>query len=192
MRGGAGNDTYIVNSTDDIVDEFVIGSNGIDTVMSSVGFSLANINVRGDVENLTLTGTAINGTGNALDNVITGNGGVNVLDGGGGNDTLDGKGGNDPYYVDSAADIVIESANGGVDTVQTTTASYTLSNNVENLTFTGTGNFQGTGNNLDNTITGGTGNDSLYGGSGADRWTAASVTITCTAGPATTPMSWTA
>ena len=41
-----------------------------------------------DVENLTLTGAiGINGTGNALDNVLTGNIGANVLTGGSGNDT---------------------------------------------------------------------------------------------------------
>ena len=49
-----------------------------------------------NVENLTLTGTgAINGTGNALDNVLTGNCGNNILTGGAGNDTLDGKAGTD-------------------------------------------------------------------------------------------------
>ena len=58
--------------------------NGIDTVQSSISFSLANTaRVLGSVENLTLLGTGnINGTGNALNNVITGNAGVNVLNGG--------------------------------------------------------------------------------------------------------------
>ena len=47
-----------------------------------------------NVENLTLTGTtAINGTGNALDNVLTGNSANNTLTGGDGNDTLDGGAG---------------------------------------------------------------------------------------------------
>jgi Ca2+-binding RTX toxin-like protein len=49
-----------------------------------------------NLENLTLTGTtAINGTGNALDNTLTGNTGNNILDGNSGNDTLTGKAGND-------------------------------------------------------------------------------------------------
>src|SRR6185369_4567447 len=43
-----------------------------------------------------------------------------------------------------------------------------LVNNVENLTFTGAGNFSGTGNALANTITGGAGNDTLDGGIGID------------------------
>ncbi|MBW9056740.1 protease, partial [Rhizobium mesosinicum] len=47
---------------------------------------------------------------------------------------------------------------------------YALTNiaNVENLTFTGSGNFAGTGNALANIITGGAGNDTLDGGAGAD------------------------
>jgi hypothetical protein len=51
-----------------------------------------------ETENLTLTGTtAINGTGNALANLITGNGAANLLAGAAGNDTLDGGLGNDTY-----------------------------------------------------------------------------------------------
>ena len=49
-------------------------------------------------------------------------------------------------------------------------ASYTLTANVENLTYTGAGNFTGTGNGLANVITGGAGNDTLNdgGGTGVD------------------------
>jgi len=49
-----------------------------------------------NVENLTLLGSnAVNGTGNALANVLNGNLGINSLNGGAGNDTLYGKEGND-------------------------------------------------------------------------------------------------
>ena len=49
-----------------------------------------------NLENLTLTGTtAINGTGNSLNNRITGNAANNTLIGGAGNDTLDGGTGKD-------------------------------------------------------------------------------------------------
>ena len=61
-----------------------------------------------------------------------------------------------------------EGSGAGTDTVQTNLANYTLGANVENLTFTGSGNFTGTGNTLANTITGGTGADTLNGGAGAD------------------------
>ena len=55
------------------------GGDGTDTVQASISFSLADsVHTIGAVENLTLTGTAaINGTGNALDNVLIGNAGNN-------------------------------------------------------------------------------------------------------------------
>jgi Ca2+-binding RTX toxin-like protein len=79
-----------------------------------------------------------------------------------------GGAGNDTYVVDNAGDVVTEAAGAGTDTVQTTLASYALSANVENLTFTGAGNFSGTGNALNNTLAGGAGNDTLNGGDGSD------------------------
>jgi Ca2+-binding RTX toxin-like protein len=97
MRGVGGNDTYIVDDADDVVDESVAGSGGIDLVMSSVSFSLADgVHATGGIENLTLTGTAaIDGTGNALANTLVGNTGANILRGGPGEDVLDGRRGRD-------------------------------------------------------------------------------------------------
>lgn len=67
------------------------GGSSQDSVSSSVSTTLAS-----GVRNLTLTGTAlINGSGNALDNLINGNGATNELRGEAGNDSLDGKAGND-------------------------------------------------------------------------------------------------
>lgn len=91
LNGGTGDDIYIVDSTSDTISES--SNEGIDTVQSSVTFSLASVS---NVENLTLTGTtAINGTGNQLNNVLVGNSANNSLSGDTGNDTLTGAGGKD-------------------------------------------------------------------------------------------------
>ncbi len=72
--------------------------------------------------------------------------------------------GNDTYIVDNAGDVIIEAASGGTDTVKTALAAYTLGAEVENLIYTGTAAFAGTGNAANNAITGGKGNDTLNGG----------------------------
>ena len=97
MRGMAGNDVYLVDNPNDIVDESLAGSNGTDTVQTSNSFSLGNTpRVYGAVENLTLLGAGnVNGSGNALNNGMTGNAGNNILGGFTGNDTLNGGAGND-------------------------------------------------------------------------------------------------
>ena len=72
MRGGGGNDVYVVDNVLDTVDEAYAGSGGIDEVQSSISFSLANsAHVLGGLERLLLLGGAnINGTGNSLSNVL--------------------------------------------------------------------------------------------------------------------------
>lgn len=90
LIGGTGNDIYIVDSTTDTITENAGG--GTDTIQSSVSFSIAALS---NIENLTFTGTAANGTGNAGNNLIIGNSANNILNGGAGNDTLNGGAGND-------------------------------------------------------------------------------------------------
>lgn len=90
LVGGAGNDTYIKDATNDTFVELAGG--GTDEVLSSVSYALGN---GSNIENLTLTGTAANGTGNELDNTLTGNGSNNSLSGGNGDDTLIGGNGSD-------------------------------------------------------------------------------------------------
>ncbi|MGO7755648.1 calcium-binding protein, partial [Rhizobium ruizarguesonis] len=83
-------------------------------------------------------------------------------------DTLIGGAGNDTYILDNANDRATEVANGGIATVRTTLAAYTLGSDVENLTYSGTAAFTGTGNSLANTINGAAGADTLDGKAGAD------------------------
>jgi Ca2+-binding RTX toxin-like protein len=88
MSGGAGNDNYAVDSITDRVSEFP--DEGTDTVDSSIDYTLG-----ADLENLSLSGSATNGTGNTLNNTITGNSANNSLNGSAGNDTLNGDAGTD-------------------------------------------------------------------------------------------------
>ena len=73
-----------------------------------------------------------------------------------------------PMWWMLSTDKVTELASQGTDTIETSLASFSLAalTAVENLTYTGTGNFAGTGNALNNTIRGGIGNDTLNGGAG--------------------------
>jgi Ca2+-binding RTX toxin-like protein len=179
MQGGAGNDTYGVDNALDTVDESVAGSGGIDTIGSTISFSLvASAHLLGAIENLQLGVGNINGTGNALNNSLVGNTGNNVLDGGAGADTMIGYIGNDTYVVDNAGDIVDESYPGsnGIDRVQSS-ISFSLTNSatvlgaVEQLQLLGSAAINGTGNALDNVLTGNGGNNMLSGLAGNDTLT---------------------
>ncbi|MFM6045669.1 MAG: calcium-binding protein, partial [Dolichospermum sp.] len=98
LNGGDGSDTYYVDNAGDVVTElFNDALGGVDTVFSSVNFTLGF-----GLENLTLTGTDnINGTGNGNNNVITGNSANNILTGGLGADTLTGGLGADTFVFNS-------------------------------------------------------------------------------------------
>ena len=176
MAGGAGDDTYVVDNTGDVIIE--LANEGIDSVKSGISYTLGT-----NVENLTLTGSStIDGTGNALDNIIIGNDGNNILDGGAGNDTFYGSNGRDTlrggigddvYHVYSRRSI-FENAGEGIDTVYVpgwttnSTVSYILDDNVENLIAEYDDSFWGIGNSLDNIIIGGNGRNYLGGGGGND------------------------
>lgn len=103
-----------------------------------------------------------------LDDVLNGYGSEDLLDGAGGADVMTGGAGSDRYHVENVGDVVVEAANEGADRVLTTLLSYTLGDDVEELKFIGSGNFAGTGNELNNLLYSGTGNDRLNGGSGGD------------------------
>lgn len=178
LIGGQGSDTYYVDTEADVITE--LSGEGADRVVATSSYTLS-----ANVENLTLTRTAISGTGNDLANLLTGNSAANTLSGGGGNDTLNGGAGadtliggigNDTYGVDDVLDVVTEAVAEGIDTVKSS-VSFTLDANVERLTLTGSAAVSGTGNSIANTITGNgaanelrgeRGLDTLSGGAGAD------------------------
>ena len=192
VDGGAGNDTYLVDNAGDMARE--ADGSGIDLVIAGVSHTLA-----AGIEYLQLVGTAaLNGTGNALDNLLQGNAGANglaggegadTLEGGTGNDTLRGGAGNDSLvggsgrdladYADATGSVTVTlgrsgvlgaAAGGGI-------GGDTLSGDIENLrgsafddTLTGAAF-------VANVIDGGEGNDriegvgtsdTLTGGNGAD------------------------
>jgi Ca2+-binding RTX toxin-like protein len=186
MHGGIGDDVFVVESAGDQVVETDTG--GTDTVRAGIDYTLGDT-----VEHLVLTGAAINGSGNALNNSLTGNDLNNVLDGETGNDTLDGGLGgdtlvgglgDDTFHINSSDDTVIEIADGGYDKVFSS-VSRSLGTGFEELTLIGnaiTGKGNGTankvtGNGLNNllfgqggndTVDGAAGNDTVQGGTGLD------------------------
>jgi Ca2+-binding RTX toxin-like protein len=138
------------------------------------------------------------GSANSRGLYFSGGTGNDVLDDGGGtNMTLAGGFDNDVFFVRSYSTQIIESYSpsyNNVNSVNTTlsnvdlslsryggggmitnltyldpTASiYNSSSNTWNTTLLGSGDFTGIGNDLNNVITSGSGNDSLVGGAGAD------------------------
>lgn len=173
LDGGAGADTldggggfknryYVDNIGDRIVDRY--GG----AVYSTVDYVLDQ-----KLANLYLRGRAISGTGNEFANFIEGNERGNVLDGGAGVDVLRGGKGDDRYIVDNLLDQVLESSRAGSDTVQSS-VSFTLGQNFENLTLTGSASSNATGNESANILIGNDGRNELSGGLGLDRLTGGS------------------
>jgi Ca2+-binding RTX toxin-like protein len=173
MYGGLGDDTYVVEAVGDTIVEQA--GEGIDLVQTN----LARYRLSANVENMTYVGTAgFEGQGNEGGNVLRGGTQRDVLLGFGGDDILYGGAGEanelyggtgNDYYVLEVGDTIVENANEGIDSVEARLNVYSLGANIENLFFGGTGNFNGTGNSLNNLIVGGAGDDVLRGGGGSDQ-----------------------
>ena len=207
LYGGSGDDLYIEESDADWVYESVgegldtverrfetnlILKDNVENLVLATGIQTGNGNdlanlitgnagdnrlagLDGDDELLGLEGNDSMWGGGGSDRLI-GADGNDYLDGSEGIDHLEGGAGNDVYITDDASDVVVEAASGGTDQVQTT-ASYTLSANIENLFLTGDQAISGTGNALgnylagntaDNALSGMDGNDTLVGDAGSD------------------------
>ncbi|MDD5228760.1 MAG: hypothetical protein PHN45_02660 [Methylococcales bacterium] len=163
LRGNAGNDVLDGGVGNDSLDggtgdDYLIGGDGNDKLLGGSG-------------NDKLDG----GKGN---DSIDGAQGKDTLIGGAGVDSMSGGDGDDYYYVDNIKDVVIENSKdaknvklGGNDTVESTSSSYTLGPNIENLVLNdiqGKGN-SGTGNAGNNVITGSVGDNFLSGMAGNDK-----------------------
>lgn len=170
LRGGAGNDVYVIDEAGEAIAELT-GEGGSDRVVSSINYVLGD-----NLEVLELVGTARNGTGNALDNLIIANDARNVLDGGAGSDTVS--------YEASDAGVLVR-----LDNVRTGSGSFwqNLGGAIEDYLADGIGgfatgdrllNFENVtgsahsdtlfGNNIANVLNGGAGSDILYGDDGND------------------------
>ena len=152
--------TFAAKETSKVISVNVSGDTSVEPD-ESFTVTLSNPTNGATITTVTATGLITN------DDLFTGTPNTDTLTGTNGADTLIGLAGNDTYTVNHVGDIVTEALNAGTDSVNAF-ISYTLTDNVENLTLTGSSNINGTGNRLDNTLTGNSGNNTLTGNAGND------------------------
>ncbi|MBO9622630.1 MAG: M10 family metallopeptidase C-terminal domain-containing protein [Sphingomonas sp.] len=170
LRGGTGDDTYVVGEAGEVITELA-GEGGADRVVASINYTLgANLEV------LELVGSAKNGTGNALDNLIIANDQKNVLDGGAGIDTVSYEASDGGVLV--RLDNVRTGSSGFLGNILGAIEDYLPDGvggyatgdrllNFENITGSAHSD-QLFGNNIANVLSGGAGADILYGDAGDD------------------------
>jgi Ca2+-binding RTX toxin-like protein len=198
VYGGAGDDTFVI--TGNTYAENINGDSGNDTLNLSARSEAFTVNL--GTSNYQFTGNTFGDdgtywlrsvevvigstggdslTGNANANTLNGHNGndsllggdgADILNGGAGVDTMTGGRGDDTMYVDSASDIVVEVANGGVYDTVSTSVGYALDSaaQVERLMLSnsaGTSALDLTGNAFSQLIIGNAGNNVIDSGSGA-------------------------
>lgn len=170
LRGDGGSDTGDYRDATGSVTASLLaggatnnGNGGTDTFTS-----IENLAGSAQLDSLTGDDSVNILSGRGGNDMLFGRGGADTIDGGTGADAMEGGDGADTFIVDDSGDSVIEALDQGTDLVRTSLASYTLTANVENLTYTGSGTFTGRGNGLANVITGGANDDRLIGKGGGD------------------------
>ena len=180
LTGGSGNDTLNGGSGDDTLNgglgnDRLVGGAGSDTAVFSSRDNLIKLNKTKRQNTLDgrdiLTGIE-NVNGGAGDDIITGNKKANTLTGGTGDDTLNGGLGNDRLVGDAGSDTAVFSSRANRINLNKTNRQNTRDGRdiligIENVNGGG-GNDVIKGNQIANTLTGGSGNDNLNGGSGDD------------------------
>jgi Ca2+-binding RTX toxin-like protein len=170
LLGGKDNDTLTGGTGADVLN----GGDGADTASyltaaAGLTVSLTTGTGTGDAQGDTFISIE-NLTGSGFTDTLVGDSNANVLDGGGSSDILQGLLGDDTYVVDNIADVVLEVANEGNDTINAS-VNFILAANVESLVLQGAADLQGYGNELVNTLFGNTGDNILNGEAGADTLT---------------------
>ena len=169
LTGGAGSDTA----------SYLTGGLGVSVSLALAGpqaIAGAGVDTLVGIENL--IGSAYGDTlygddgANRLEGMggndgLAGGAGDDVLDGGAGQDYLVGGAGNDSYIVDDVTEAIVENADEGTDVVYAN-VSYGLGANVEVLYLGATGDLNGVGNDIGNTLFGNTHDNYLTGLGGAD------------------------
>jgi Ca2+-binding RTX toxin-like protein len=143
--GGLGDDIYVIDSIEDIIQENSF--EGVDTVFVSFNYSIINTYIENiksfsdQLSSVTFTGNAWNNIleGGAANDILYGNDGSDTLEGGFGNDLIDGGNGTD-YAIYSSnfsglnfqvigLNVIVTSKIEGVDTLRN--VEYIRANNVE-------------------------------------------------------------
>ena len=166
--------TFLPGETSKAITVRIAGDN---TIESNETFTVyLSTPSRSTISTGSATGIIVNDDGSQIGIIATGTAGNDTLAGSINADVLIGLAGNDTYTVNNAGDVVLENPSEGTDLVNAS-ISWTVTDNVENLTLTGSTNLNATGNSLNNTLTGNSanniltgnaGNDTLNGGAGID------------------------
>jgi hypothetical protein len=181
LIGGTGNDTYFVYAASTQIQEATIGGSqdvayiGVDNFMGGNGIEQIRALETDAYEAKALisdpyrdgldSGWRING--DSTDQLLVGLYGADILNGGGGSDLLIGGAGNDVYFY-SGTETILENANEGRDTIQTT-ADLSLGINIEiGIALANSSDVSITGNALDNILIGNASANNLSGGAGND------------------------